>query len=103
MYITKTDYLDFDGVDLSIELPDNDNAKGKVERFLREVEDWTLNYCRRYGFNESLINSRNIDRLKRGLLYQVRHFLDKGRDNKLDYNTWSEFHIGGLVRVITGV
>ena len=99
-YINKSDYLQFDGIDLDLELPDDDNAKGKVDRFLNEVERFTIMELRKYGFNESMLNERNLQDFKYGLMYQVRHFLKYGRDDKLDATAWQYLHSVGLVNAI---
>ena len=100
MYLTKSDYLNFDGIDLDIELPNDDNAKGKVDRFLREVERFTIIELRKYGFNENMVNDSNLQDFKYGLMYQVRHFLNKGRDGRLDPLAWDYFHQTGFIRAI---
>lgn len=100
MYLNKSDYLKFDGIDLDIELPNDDNAKGKVDRFLREVEDFTLMELKKYGFVESMVNQSNIVDFKKGLMYQVRYFLDKGRNNKLNPLAWDWFHQKGFIKAI---
>ena len=100
MYLTKSDYLKFDGIDLDIELPNDDNAKGKVDRFLNEVERFTIMELRKYGFNENMVNDNNLQDFKYGLMYQVRHFLDKGRDGRLDPVAWNYFHQTGFIRPI---
>jgi hypothetical protein len=100
MYLNKSDYLEFDGIDLDIELPNDDNAKGKVDRFLNEVERFTIMQLRKYGFNESMVNDSNLQDFKYGLMYQVRRFLNKGRDGKLDPLAWDYFHQKGFIRAI---
>lgn len=102
MIITKSDYLQFDGIDLDIELPDDDNEKGKVDRFLNEVELFFFNKLRIYGFRREDVNERNIQDVKFALLYQVRHFLKEGRDNVLDEMAWNQLHLAGIVNVIRG-
>lgn len=96
-YVTKTDYLLFDGINLEIELPDDDNALGKVERFIDEVERFTIMELRKYGFTESMINSGNIKDFKYGIMYQIRHFLKNGRDGKLSEDTWNYLHSVGII------
>ena len=100
MYITQGDYLKFDGLDLSIELPDDDNPLGKVERFIEEVETWTMRKIRKFGFSENKVNESNIQDFKYGLMYQMRHFLRYGRDGMLDNDAFDCFQSAGLVSVV---
>lgn len=102
MFITKDDYLKFDGIDLEIELPSDDNEKGKVERFINEVEMFVFNKLRTYGFKREDVNERNIQDVKFALLYQVRRFLKEGRDNVLDPMAWEQLHLAGIVNIIRG-
>ena len=41
-YITKEEYLQAKGINLEIELEDDDNKSNKVKRFIHEVTDWCL-------------------------------------------------------------
>ena len=102
MFITKDDYLRFDGIDLDIELPDDDNAKGKVDRFLNEVEMFVFNELKKYGFKREHVNDHNIQDVKFALLYQVRRFLKEGRDGILDPLAWEQLHYVGITRIIRG-
>ena len=102
MFITKDDYLKFDGIDLDIEMPDDDNSKGKVDRFINEVEMFVFNYLRKHNFTREDVNENNIQDVKFALLYQVRRFLKEGRDNILDPMAWEQLHIAGIVNVIRG-
>ena len=102
MFITRDDYLHFDGSDLDIELPDDDNAKGKVNRFINEVEMFVFNYLRKHGFKREDVNEKNIQDVKFALLYQVRRFLKEGRDNVLDPMAWEQLHNAGIVNIIRG-
>ena len=60
MLVTKNDYLLFDGTDLDIELPDDDNAKDKVARFINEVEEFVFMYLRKHKFTRNDVNDNNI-------------------------------------------
>ena len=102
MFITKDDYLKFDGIDLDIELPDDDSDKGKVDRFINEVERFVFNDLRKYGFKRENVNEKNLQDVKFALLYQVRRFLKEGRDNVLDPMAWNQLHTAGIVNVIRG-
>lgn len=102
MFITKDDYLLFDGRDLEVELPDDDNAKGKVDRFINEVEMFVFNKLRVYGFKKENVNEKNIQDVKFALMYQVRRFLDEGRDGVLDPLAWEQLRLAGITKIIRG-
>lgn len=102
MFITRDDYLLFDGRDLDVELPDDDNAKGKVNRFINEVEMFVFNYLRKHGFKREDVNDNNIQDVKFALLYQARRFIDEGRDGVLDPMAWAQLHNAGIVNIIRG-
>lgn len=102
MFVNKGDYLLFDGIDLDIELPDDDNAKGKVDRFINEVEMFLFGELRKYGVTREDVNNNNLPDVKYAICYQIRHFLKYGRDNVFDFNAWNTLHNCGLVNVIRG-
>jgi hypothetical protein len=87
---------------LNLELPNDEHSKDKVGRFLREVEDFTILHLQKYGFSESMVNEKNIEYFKKGLMYQVRYFLDKGRNGKLSPLAWDYFHQKGFIHAIRG-
>lgn len=99
-YVTKTDYLVFDGINLEVELPDDDNTLQKVERFIDEVERFFFRTIKRYGFVMSNVNDSNMAELKEAIMYQIRHFLKYGRDGLLDADAYDCLHSVGLVNPI---
>lgn len=97
MIVNRNDYLMFDGIDLDIELPDDDNAKGKVDRFINEVEMFMNAELRKYG-----VQLQNTPDFKYAICYQIRHFLKYGRDNVFDYNAWNILHSAGIINALRG-
>ena len=52
-YITRDDYLTKKGIDLNIEIQDDDNASRKVTRFIEDITDWIIDLLvHKYGANE---------------------------------------------------
>lgn len=102
MLVTKDDYLLFDGTDLDIELPDDDNAKDKVARFINEVEDFVFMYLKRHKFTRADVNDNNIQDVKFAIMYQIRRYLTKGRDRVFDEMAWEQLHNAGIVNIIRG-
>lgn len=93
-YITKDDYNERWGVDLSAELPSGDNESNKVERFLTLVEDRLACYVMQTTHkNIDLIFPRFTDyqklEYKKALLEQAYYMIrngDIGSDSGYDPN-----------------
>lgn len=82
-YVNKSEYLLFDGINLEIELPDDDNIKNKVDRFINEVETTMIIQLKMYGFKESNINDSNRNAFKQAIMYQIREVLKNGRESTI--------------------
>lgn len=93
-YITKDDYFEKWGEDLSIILPNGDNESNKVERFLELVEDRLACYVMQTTHKDiDLIYPRFTDtqkiRYKKALLEQALYMIrngDIGSDSGYDPN-----------------
>ena len=86
-YLTSEEYLQSKGINLSIELQDNDNKSAKVTRFIKEVTDWCYDYLlKRYlpvdllDFDNLSDNRKNL--FKKGVIEQIEYVLDNGWLNK---------------------
>lgn len=86
-YITREEYLMEKGIDLSIELQDDDNKSNKVYRFIKDLTNFVMDYLlTNYACNE--LNRLNSDfselaefRRKRfhyGMLEQIEYVLNNG-------------------------
>ena len=86
-YITQEEYLFAKGIDLNIELQDDDNKTSKVFRFIKDITDFVLDYLvKEYACNE--LNRLNSDfsalaefRRKRfhfGMIEQIEYVLNNG-------------------------
>lgn len=83
-YITKDDYLKAKGIDLSIELQDDDNKSNKVERFVNEITDWCIEHLiLNYADNTCLLDWDNLSEkrqewFRRGVIEQIEYILRNG-------------------------
>lgn len=86
-YITKDDYLIAKGINLDIELQNNDNASRKVERFIEEVTDWCVGYLiTTYAVNElneelypfSDLAEFRQKFFRKGVIEQIEYMLSEG-------------------------
>ena len=86
-YVTKDEYLMAKGIDLAIELVDDDNHSNKVDRFIKDVTDFVLDYlAKEYACNElnRLTNSFSDlaewrrKRFHFGMLEQIEYVLNNG-------------------------
>lgn len=125
-YITRDEYLQAKGIDLSIELQDNDNKSHKVERFIKDITDWCCNYL----ITEYAVNELNEDlhdfeelaefrqkRFRKGVIEQIEYVLSEGLVDLqsgintqtgmiLDYShivlghsAYREFHLGAFCNI----
>jgi hypothetical protein len=87
IYLTQQDYLDFSGINLSLELQGSnyDNPSDMVDIFLKRVEDWCLDYLF-MKFGVSTTYPKGEDKLpifdavafKKGLLHQIDYLRRNG-------------------------
>lgn len=86
-YISPNEYLVAKGVNLEIELQDDDNKTVKVERFIKDLTDFVMNeLVKQYGDNDLNPNVKNFADLKlfrrmrfhRGMIEQIEYVLNNG-------------------------
>lgn len=86
-YINDEDYLKAKGINLSLEIQDNDNKSEKVTRFIHEVTEWCIEYLVfHYDCNE-LLNFQALpewrqNRFREGVIEQIEYVLNEGWLNK---------------------
>lgn len=128
-YITADDYKREKGVDLSIEIQDDDNASNKVTRFIKDITDWCCRYlAQKYGVNELNPNLEDQwpklatfrrNQFKLGVIEQIEYVLNNGlisldsgiskeTGSILDYskivlgqNAWNCFWLGAFCNIKT--
>lgn len=86
-YIKSSDYLKAKGINLAIELQDNDNKSDKVDRFIREITDWCYDYLLERYMPTDLIDYDNLseerkNRFQKGVIEQIEYVLNNGWLNK---------------------
>ena len=98
-YISKDEYLTAKGVNLAIEIQDDDNKSNKVYRFIEDMTNFVLNYLfLEYACNELNLMINNFADLKefrrkrfhRGMIEQIDYVLNNGLihlDSGIDKNT----------------
>ena len=87
-YITADDYKQIKGIDLAIELVDDDNKSNKVNRFIKDITDWCCRHiAQKYGVNELNPNledqwpqlpSFRRNQFKLGVIEQIEYVLNNG-------------------------
>lgn len=122
-YITKEDYLEEKGINLEIELQDDDNHSNKVHRFIREVTNWCRDYLVvHYCANEllqafSMLPEWRQERFRAGCMAQMEYVLNEGYISKnsginaelgtitnltgveLSREAYQEFFLGGFCNI----
>jgi hypothetical protein len=80
-YITRQDYKDFTGIDLQLELKDNDDASNKVEIFISNIENWCeshIQYATGQKINFTTLETDSLQHFKKGILYQLQYVIRNG-------------------------
>lgn len=84
-YINRDDYLYAKGIDLSLELHNDDNKSNKVERFIKQITDWCIEYLV-INFNDNACLLGNFNNLsetrqtwfRKGVIEQIDYILRNG-------------------------
>ncbi|MGM9969792.1 MAG: hypothetical protein ACI35S_05285 [Anaeroplasma sp.] len=89
--VTNDDYLRFSGIDLNAELSSriiNDVGDSPAPRFIYGIEDYCKDYLvLNYSWNGKLINERQEELFKKGIMYQIQYVLRNGNiSNDSGYN-----------------
>lgn len=99
---TKSDYLNYFGINLDFEIPEGDNANNKVERYIWRVESYCNNLLAKYQHQE--VTDNNIKRYKNGVMLMINHSLKVGFSNLngLTDEAFNEFRMGGFCNIPKG-
>lgn len=82
-YVNNDEYLAAKGINLQIEIQDNDNISNKVNRFITDLTDWVIDeLIHEYGVTElrdfsSLAEFRRVY-FHKGMLEQIEYVLSNG-------------------------
>lgn len=98
--VKKSDYLNFFGINLDMEVPDGDNPNNKSERFIWRVETYCNSLLSK--FNHQDITEENIQRYKNGVMFMIYQALKVGimNLNGLTDEAFNEFKLGGFCNVV---
>lgn len=86
-YITREEYLEEKGVDLAVEIQDDDNKSNKVNRFIKDMTHFVMDYLLgEYGCNELNRLSEKFEDLEEhrrqrfhfGMMEQIEYVLSNG-------------------------
>lgn len=86
-YISQEEYLDAKGIDLSIELNDDDRSINKVDRFIKDITHFVMDYLYenyrtkeldRYNFDFSTLPEWRVRRFHDGMIEQIAYILNNG-------------------------
>ena len=94
--VTKSDFLNAFGINLDLELADDDNANNKSERYIWRIETYCKNELSHYATQE--ITHNNIDKFKYGVMFMIYHSLKVGYSNLngLTQDSYNAFRMGGF-------
>lgn len=84
-YATRDTYEEFSGIDLSKELKSSqyDNPSQAVEIFIKQQQTWLYEYMKTRYKEKDWELYWDDDTFSRALLWQIKHVLVNGEDDKL--------------------
>lgn len=86
-YVTREEYLKAKGIDLQIELQDDDNKSNKVDRFIKDITNFIMNQLvKKYGDNDLNRNVTDFSslaefrrkRFHEGMIEEIEYVLNNG-------------------------
>ena len=108
-YVTRDEYLEVKGVDLNIELQDDDNHSNKVNRFIQDITNFVLDHLvmeyncnelnRQFNDFEDLAEFRRR-RFHYGMMEEIEYVLSNGLiqlDSGINRETGAILDLSGLV------
>ena len=103
-YVKKEDYLLIKGINLDIELPDDDDPANASNRFIWRVEQKEINYLSsKYFFNaERDLNDKNINKFKLAIIEQIENDITNGKHSEICDNAKLYLRKGGLMNIHIG-
>lgn len=103
VYVTKSDYLQFAGIDLDLELKKSnyDNPGRAVEIFIHRVEEWLNDYIQTHYFNDDVFDEAAF---KKAVMHQIDYIRKNGdlsiqavaNGNVLAPNAYRVLHYAGM-------
>lgn len=103
-FVRKEDYLLIKGVNLDIELPDDDDSANASNRFICRVEQKIENFLiSKYFFNaERDLNDKNINKFKLAIIEQIENDITNGKHSEVCEQAKVFLRNGGLLNIKIG-
>lgn len=100
--VKPSDYLNFFGINLKLEIPEGDEPNNAVERYIWRVENYCNNQLSRYQYQP--VSEHNLQRYKVGVMLMIYHSLKVGFENLngLTDEAFREFRNGGFCNAPRG-
>lgn len=94
-YVTRDSYEQFSGIDLNIELKSSqyDNPTQAVNIFLKQQQTWLYTKTQ----TDYRISEWDDDTFAEALLWQIKHVLKYGEDEKMDSMAYNIMHESGMI------
>ena len=94
--VDKSDFLNTFGINLDLELADDDNANNKTERYIWRIESYCKGELSHYA--DQTISEHNIEHFKLGVMFMIYHSLKVGYSNLngLTRDSYNAFRMGGF-------
>lgn len=103
-YVTKADYLLIKGINLDVELPDDDDPANASNRFIWRVEQKVVNFlATKYFFNDERdLNEKNINKFKLAIIEQIEYEITNGKHSEVCDGAKLFLRNGGLLNIKIG-
>lgn len=103
-YVKKEEYLLIKGINLDVELPDDDDSANASNRFIFRVEEKIINFLAvNYRVDiESDLNDKNINMFKLAVIEQIEYDITNGKHSEICENAKFYLKRGGLLNIKMG-
>ena len=100
--VTKSDYLNYFGINLDLEVPKGDAPSNATERYIWRVESYCKAIISKFNYQE--VNENNIQYFKNGVMLMIYHSLKVGFENLIGLTdeAFNQFRLGGFCNVPKG-
>lgn len=84
-YVSKENYLLIKGINLDLELPQDDDPSNSSNRFIWRVEQKIINFLiAHYRFNEEEdLNEKNLNKFKLAIIEQIEFEIINGKQSEV--------------------
>lgn len=100
MYLTRDEFFEITGYNLSLEIAKSDDPVKDPERFIDRIENKIISYLlSNYNFSKSQINEKTLPNFKKAIAEQCYYETYMGRDADLGKNTFMYLNLCGFLRL----